>query len=345
LAREIAQFVPPRRQEHRLLHKPAARSGPEKRSNMAFIETSVHAHLEYSVTASQLAWSRIFHPTDFSDTSAVAFAHALKFATLEHGRLTILHTEDDAQEQHWSEFPRVRQTLERWNILPMQASKEAFAEIGLQVEKISATSKNTEESILHYLHKHPHDFVVLATHQYHGLERLTHKTIAESVARRSGEMTLFIPEGVDGFVSLTDGAVNLKHILIPVDHTPPPQIAMAAAASIAALLDCSEVLFTVLHIGPSRHFPAVKTYAGDHWRWEATLEYGDIEEQILRAAEHGKADLIVMATEGHHGFLDALRGSTTERIVRRANCPVLAVPMIETAPDSLQEMPVWSSAE
>jgi nucleotide-binding universal stress UspA family protein len=75
------------------------------------------------------------------------------------------------------------------------------------------------------------------------------------------------------------------------------------------------------------------------------LEYGDIEEQVLRTAEQGKADLIVMATEGHHGFLDALRGSTTERIVRAADCPVLAVPVHETPPNSLQEFPVWSSAE
>ncbi len=312
---------------------------------MTFIETTLSAHLQYSVTSSQLAWSRVFHPTDFSDTSAVAFAHALKFATLEHGRLTILHTEKDAEERHWSEFPRVRQTLERWNILPPKATKEAFAEIGLQVEKISATSKNTEEALLHYLHKHPHDLIVLATHQYHGLERLTHKTIAESVARRSGEMTLFIPDGVDGFVSLADGSVKLKHILIPVDHTPHPQIALDAAASLAALLGCADVLFTVLHIGPSRSFPAVKTYPGEHWKWEATLEYGDLEEQILRAAESGQADLIVMATEGHHGFLDALRGSTTERIVRAADCPVLAVPVPETPSNSLQEVPAWSSAE
>lgn len=312
---------------------------------MVSVETTFSAHLHYSSVPSQVAWNRIFHPTDFSDTSAVAFAHALKFATLEHGRLTILHTETDVKNRHWSEFPRVRTTLEHWGILPPNSTKEAFTEIGLQVEKISAAHKDTEKSILHYLHKHPHDLIVLATHQYHGLERLTHKTIAESVARRSGEMTLFIPEGIDGFVSLADGSVNLKHILIPVDHAPHPQIAMEAAASIADLLGCSDVLFTVLHIGPSRSFPAVKTYSGDHWRWEATLEYGDIEEQISRAAEHGKADLIVMATEGHHGFLDALRGSTTERIVRIADCPVLAVPSLENHPHSFQEMPVWSSAE
>jgi nucleotide-binding universal stress UspA family protein len=33
-----------------------------------------------------------------------------------------------------------------------------------------------------------------------------------------------------------------------------------------------------------------------------------------------------MATQGHHGVLDALRGSVTERVLRRAPCPLLAVP-------------------
>jgi nucleotide-binding universal stress UspA family protein len=32
-----------------------------------------------------------------------------------------------------------------------------------------------------------------------------------------------------------------------------------------------------------------------------------------------------MTTEGHHGFMDALRGSTTERVLRAARCPLLAV--------------------
>jgi nucleotide-binding universal stress UspA family protein len=43
-------------------------------------------------------------------------------------------------------------------------------------------------------------------------------------------------------------------------------------------------------------------------------------------AETLAVDLIVMATAGRHGFLEALQGSTTERVVRQARCPVLAIP-------------------
>jgi nucleotide-binding universal stress UspA family protein len=68
-----------------------------------------------SQTDSQVWFQRIFHPSDFSDASDVAFVHALKLAVLANGRLTILHAGDGGDRQ---EFPRVRRTLERWEMLP-----------------------------------------------------------------------------------------------------------------------------------------------------------------------------------------------------------------------------------
>ena len=49
-------------------------------------------------------------------------------------------------------------------------------------------------------------------------------------------------------------------------------------------------------------------------------------ERILKEAADWSPDLIVMATQGHLDFLDALRGSTAERVLRGARCAVLAVP-------------------
>ena len=49
-------------------------------------------------------------------------------------------------------------------------------------------------------------------------------------------------------------------------------------------------------------------------------------DQILEEEAHWRPDLMVLATQGHIDFLDALRGSTTERVLRGAHCPVLAVP-------------------
>ena len=50
-------------------------------------------------------------------------------------------------------------------------------------------------------------------------------------------------------------------------------------------------------------------------------------EWILVAGGDFGADLIVMTTEGHTSLFDLLRGSTTERVVRGAHCPLLPIPV------------------
>lgn len=46
---------------------------------------------------------------------------------------------------------------------------------------------------------------------------------------------------------------------------------------------------------------------------------------ILKVVEEEGVDLIVMGTSGKHGLDRFLLGSVTEKVVRSANCPVLAV--------------------
>ena len=54
---------------------------------------------------------------------------------------------------------------------------------------------------------------------------------------------------------------------------------------------------------------------------------GKPSAEIIRYAAENAVDMIVLGTHGK-GILDqALFGSTTERVVRRAPCPVLTVPM------------------
>jgi nucleotide-binding universal stress UspA family protein len=56
------------------------------------------------------------------------------------------------------------------------------------------------------------------------------------------------------------------------------------------------------------------------------LRSGNVVESIVDAAIEFNVDAIAMPTAGHHGVLDALRGSTTERVIRHAPCPVFALP-------------------
>jgi nucleotide-binding universal stress UspA family protein len=63
------------------------------------------------------------------------------------------------------------------------------------------------------------------------------------------------------------------------------------------------------------------------WTWQRAAKVGDPADTILQAATEFCTDLIVMTTEGPHGFLDALRGSTSERVLRKARCPLANLPV------------------
>lgn len=47
--------------------------------------------------------------------------------------------------------------------------------------------------------------------------------------------------------------------------------------------------------------------------------------EIIQTAQEENADLIVLATHGHSGLVHVLLGSVTEKVVRKAPCPVLTV--------------------
>jgi nucleotide-binding universal stress UspA family protein len=64
---------------------------------------------------------------------------------------------------------------------------------------------------------------------------------------------------------------------------------------------------------------------------EHRIEIGDAAKEILRAARDLSADLIVMGTHGRTGIARLL-GSVAEKVVRRAQCPVLTIrPSLATA--------------
>jgi len=83
----------------------------------------------------------IFHPSDFSEASEIAFVHALKIALVAKAKLSILHVNASSNAE-WQECPGVRETLERWNLIPKGSPRSAVGQLGIEVEKIIASGKN-----------------------------------------------------------------------------------------------------------------------------------------------------------------------------------------------------------
>jgi nucleotide-binding universal stress UspA family protein len=266
--------------------------------------------------------------TDFSAAGERAFAHALGLALLAQGDLTILHVASGGTDSDWRRFPAVRKTLERWKLLdPGSAQEDVFPKLGVQVRKIGIESKFPAMALARHLDREPADLLVVATEGREGIARWLRGSVAEAMARWSRTMTLFVPaEAKRSIVAVADGNLTLENVLIPVDRTPNPAAAIEFARRGARYLSDSRATITLLHVGGVDGMPSLTLEDGPEWSFARLTREGDPVEQIEAAAELVRAELIVMPTHGRHGVFDALRGSTTEQVVRRASCPVLAVP-------------------
>jgi len=271
----------------------------------------------------------VLHPTDFSAASERAFANALAIALLRKTKLTLLPVRGRGATPDWASFPPVRRTLERWGLLdPGSAQAEVWARLKVEVAKVEIRSPHPTLAITRYLDTHPHDLIVLATEGEAGLPTWFSRSTAEAIAGATGTAALFVPATADrGLVSLENGAYSLRNILLPVDHRPDASQAVEIATRAAGTFGEEPVHITLLHVGAG-NAPWPRITDGPAWKFRREERVGDVVTGILAAAEGTRADVIVMPTAGEDGLLEMLRGSTTEQVVRRARCPVLAVPAL-----------------
>jgi nucleotide-binding universal stress UspA family protein len=269
----------------------------------------------------------ILHPTDFSDLSGAALAHALRVALAARSELHLLHiTEREAESAQ--AFPEVRRLLVQWGLAGSDDPPWVVSErLGLVVDSIVVHWQDPAQGILSYLEQKPCDLVVFATHGRDGIQRWMRGSVSEIVLRRLAIPALFQTQGARGFVSQINGDIQLRRVLIPVDSFPSPREAVEVVHNFAELVSGSSISLQFLHVGHT--IPSLPAELPDGTPLPPViLRSGNVVDAIVNAAIEFDIDLIGMPTAGHHGVLDALRGSTTERVIRHAPCPVLAVPVV-----------------
>jgi nucleotide-binding universal stress UspA family protein len=69
----------------------------------------------------------------------------------------------------------------------------------------------------------------------------------------------------------------------------------------------------------------VKSHTHDEVQPELVVDQGIAPDSILSCAQEQKSELIVMGTHGLRGLDRLMLGSATDRVMRRAICPVMAV--------------------
>ena len=134
---------------------------------------------------------------------------------------------------------------------------------------------------------------------------------------------------------------KLKRILVPVDFSDCSRKALQYAIPLAKQFAAE---LTLLHVvrpyPPMLEMPIVDGESiedakaaldelhqtiPDAIPSHAVIRRGDPHIEIIRAAKELSIDLLVLSTHGHTGVARVLMGSTTEKVVRHAGCPVLVV--------------------
>lgn len=262
----------------------------------------------------------IAHPTDLSLESQQAFEHALRLALLNKSELTLIHVREPGQGEGWDSFPRVRETMARWHFLGPEAHRhDVLPQTGVAVRKVEFDANDVVGGLSDYLQTQSIDLLVMASQGRAGFDALFNASMTAEIAHVTMLNTLIFGPGARSFVDPDTGSHSrIRTVLVPVDHQPPAHSALRRIDSLAEGLD---VQFDYIHVGTE-----APPLLGETGRRPVRTLQGPVVETILAEAEN--ADLIAMPMVGRKSLLDALRGSTTERIVREANRPVLAVPTV-----------------
>ncbi len=292
-----------------------------------------------------LTLTRILCPTDFSEVSTKAEAYATSLAGRYGASLHLLHVDPPSPVMSpYGEIPvdiRLFEDQRQQAEHDLTAARERARAAGVPADA-SILGGYPAREILDVANREHSDLIVLGTHGRGGFEHLLLGSVAEKVMRKAPCPVMVVPAGAG-----TGGDVRFSKILCPIDGSASSADAVSYAVSLAretdgrlTLLYVVEPMPPVGEYGPldaeelrragEAHATAVLRAAvtpevRECCKVDEAVAFGKASERILDSAASHSADVIVMGVRGR-GAIDLMAfGSTTNDVIRRAVCPVLAV--------------------
>ena len=282
---------------------------------------------------------RILVPVDFSGSSELALRYATAFAARFGGKIALVHVIESGRlvgelsesDTGMTEIPR--RVEEQLCMLASRSGGPAL------FDKVEVRTGRPSHKIGQAASGLGSGLIVISTHGYTGLDYLLLGGTAERVIR-DAPCPVLVVRRQDGH------APEPKKILVPVDFSPASLDGLRYALGLALPFGAR---LTALHVieplGPMARFEVDvdaherKLREGVRLRLEelhlevdepagafdTLFREGTSYHEIVGMAQRGDFDLIIMASLGRSGLVDMLLGSTAERVVRHAPCPVLVV--------------------
>jgi nucleotide-binding universal stress UspA family protein len=289
-------------------------------------------------------YETIVVPTDGSEYAERAAEHAAAVARAFDATVHVVSVVDeDAATSVFERDAVDDETRERLREEGERAIRTTRAALG-DVERVESAlvEGHATESIVGYADEVDADLLVMGTHGRTGVDRYVAGSVTERVLRRTHVPVLTVRD-----LEAARSLEAYENVLVPTDGSDDADVAVEHALALAAVGGATVHAVNVVDVSSlaasAGEAPATELLerfeaAGE----EATNEVarrareaglaaatavlkGSPGHALLEYVEDEAIDLVAMGTTGRTGLDRYLLGSTTERVVRHAEAPVLAV--------------------
>ncbi len=287
--------------------------------------------------------------TDFSDFSNHAIPFGISLAREFGAKLYLCHVIDISSTAMYGEgFADPFEQQKRISDYAEDHLHELIGDTPIDWEPIISVG-NTADDIARVAKEKNADLVVSATHGRAGLKRVILGSVTERLMRTLPCPIFVVRSQEKSLATPVTGEIRMKKILVGCDFSPDSSLAFQYGLSLAQEFQSELHLAHVIE--PAVYKDMLKqsgeeneAYEKDlreklteqltgtipeevyHWcNPKTVLLAGQAHEELVKYAVVHKIDLIILGVRGHSLVETLLVGSTTDRVVRQAPCPVLSV--------------------
>jgi nucleotide-binding universal stress UspA family protein len=293
-------------------------------------------------------FTHILHPTDFSEASIHSLPYAIGVCREMKATLTLAHvvpTLFPPDSAHLGEVVQEKRLLKEAKLF-----LENFREKQIP-DSITGTNVVLGGSPWHEITElaraQRFDLTVIGTHGHTALKHLWLGSTTENVVRHAPCAVLTVRDQPIPIFMPGVNPIRAHRILVPTDFSELSLKAIETAVALAKRFNAEIDLVHVLEPPPFPEFGYanipikegglrdVAEAAFDKLRkripaLKELVKYtpvrtGNAPYEIVQSARQLNADLIVIGTHGRTGLKRLALGSTTEKVVRHAHCPVLVL--------------------
>lgn len=283
-------------------------------------------------------YSTILVGFDDSIPSKAALTEASNWIKKHGGKIVLVHAVYFDEEEFGIAPEQLEKRLKLGEKVCYQTKEMITSEFGIEAQSFLCEG-DPPKVIVDIAEEKKADLIVLGTYGRRGINRLLMGSVTSQVIVSSSIDVLVVKK------QCTQCAGTYRSILVPFDGSEFSKKALRRACELAKL-DGSGI--TVLYAIPryeemidfmmtssirkslrqeaERIIEGAKAVAADYSiQVKTIIEEGHAGDKVVETCGKAGNDLIIMGSYGWRGVNKAIMGSTAERVIMNASCPVLVV--------------------